>query len=464
MVGLGVTGDAFTIKVDWKSPSAEVRKFIEEQNETKHDALELQLEYKDPEKTGRFSSGDLYLVLKDLYLDEKEIVIMLGSNDNSLFTEDQSYMGLMTKLNWLYFHVLHLNKNLYKRAKNVCISKDIFFDIIYALVCCGVLRILKPKAKQQRGGVDDSHDQQDSAVLGTSESSLGGAFANAIGGKVRANKNKQSESSEQTPSSSKKRSQEQSSKDENHQSMRSKDPSLLAEKKPHELSPQGSRNQVPNSHPTSKKQPEPSQQERESSQHNRINRKNEARSHSKSSTYLDPRAVPEHNSKQFLEQLAEPEVYKRPDLKSAQKLLKPRQTNQTTFIDIDVHAPLFLKKHEPIWKKSLSEVFHFYSRLQKQTKPLERSFENSKEKWNNMCCGEWLKFCLDFELRVAAKKDGKPSATNVPVNQLAGMDSNRMLLASLFNKEAKGSLGINYSGFEVNSAHHRKYSSNSVFS
>lgn len=99
---------------------------------------------------------------------------------------------------------------------------------------------------------------------------------------------------------------------------------------------------------------------------------------------------------------------------------------------------MFLKKSENIWRKSLTEIFCFYSKLQKQTKG-EYSFENFKEKMNHMSLGEWIKFCLDYGLVVPKPRTETFSAK----------EYNRKFLTNLFKTEAKGNLGINYASFQV---------------
>lgn len=418
-------------------PNPEVRKFIEEQTQSKDSFLNQQLKSKDPEKTGCFSSGDLYLILKDMYLDEKEVVLMLDSSNNSLFMEDNSYLELLSKLNWLYFHVVHLDKNLYKRPKNVLISKDIFFDIIYGLTCCGVLKLMPVKKKGKTANPEDSQEQHDSAIHGTSESSLGGIVANALGGNPARNRMRDSDSSE--PSSSKHESKGNSSLVK--QSMKSKDASIFQEPPQHQAESKHTLQIAP-------QQPSGTVQLHSKQQSLGLKQSSQA-SHDQNQS-LKPMLERQHSTPKNLQKSNSfaQDVNGSPQQKQIHKLLVGRQQSpRPQFIDVDVHAPMFLKKYEPIWKKSLSEIFHFYQRLQKQTKPLERSFDNAKEKWNSMSSGEWLKFCNDFDLKFNPKPISK-SRANSPSYELVH-DSNRQLLSSLFNKESKGSLGINYAGFEV---------------
>lgn len=439
MAGLGATGSSFSIQTQWVSPNPDVRKFIEEQTQGKDSLLNQQLKSKDPEKTGCFSSGDLYLILKDMYLDEKEVVLMLGSSNSSLFTEDNSYLELLSKLNWLYFHVVHLDKNLYKRPKNVLINKDIFFDIIYGLTCCGVLKLMPVKKKGKNANPEDSQDHHDSAIHGTSESSLGGIVANALGGNAARNRMRDSDSSEPSHSNSKKESKGNSSLVK--QSMKSKDPSIFQGPPQH---------QAESKHTLQTAPKQPSEKVELHSRQQSLGLKQPSLAGHNQNQSPNPMFERQHSTPKNLQKSNSfaQEVASSPQQKQLHKLLVGRQQSpRPQFVDVDVHAPMFLKKYEPIWKKSLSEIFHFYQRLQKQTKPLERSFDNAKEKWNSMSSGEWLKFCNDFDLKFNPKPISK-SRANSPSYEMVH-DSNRQLLSSLFNKESKGSLGINYSGFEV---------------
>lgn len=378
-----------------------------------------------------------------MYLDEKEAVLMQGSSNSSLFTEENSYMELLSKLNWLYFHTVHLDKSLYKRSKNVLISKHIFFDIIYGLVCCGVLKLMPVKKKIKDANVEDSQDHPDSAVHGTSESSLGGIVANALGGNAGRNRAKDSDSSEPSPSSSKNNTNKNSSLVK--QSMKSKDPSIFQEP----ARPQaGSKETLKNgsNQPSGKV-------ELQSRQHSLGIKQTSKATHEQNqnpSPMLErQQSTPKNLQKSgsFAQVDASPQQQKQ-----INKLLAGRkQSPRPQFIDVDVHAPMFLRKTEPVWKKALSEIFHFYQRLQKQTKPIERSFDNAKEKWNSMSLGEWLKFCGDYDLKLNPKPKST-SRANSPSYEMM-QDTNRQHLSSLFNKECKGSLGITYAGFEVDPSH-----------
>jgi hypothetical protein len=436
LCGINACGDSFIVKVDWKPPTPEIKNLIEQQKKTKRQQLGEQLDLKDPEHTGNFSSGDLYLILKDLYIEEKELVLMLGKNKVSLFVEDNSYLELMSKLSWLYFTILNLDKSLYRQAKNVPIQIDNFFDVIYALVSCGVITIVRSKKHEQNSRKQEEipDNQHESAVLESSESSLGGAFANALRGKIAGNRKEKSESTDQTPSSNK---QESDQKFSQNQSKNSQDESIfkLGQKLPSEKN-----SQVATSKHSGHTEPQAKTLSQVSlgSKHSGAVVEHRESSKSKLPVY---HTVPQQEGRATSAN------------KQLQKLLVGRHQNPAAFIDVDMHAPLFLKKYELVWKKALSEIFHFYQRLQKPTKAVERSFEGIKEKWNSMSSGEWLKFCADFDLKVPAKNFSKskqtPRAATVTAPMEVGMDTNRQLLASLFNKESKGSLGINYAGFEV---------------
>ena len=128
---------------------------------------------------------------------------------------------------------------------------------------------------------------------------------------------------------------------------------------------------------------------------------------------------------------------------------RARDKNKTHDMHQSHDEPSYMRKAdmlrdcESTWMKALAEIFCFYNKLQKQTKG-EYSFENFKEKMNHMSLGEWVKFCTDFGLSV-------PKPTVLGLGNLAESknEHNRKVLTQLFKREAKGSLGINLTSFQV---------------
>ena len=108
----------------------------------------------------------------------------------------------------------------------------------------------------------------------------------------------------------------------------------------------------------------------------------------------------------------------------------------------NINDPNILEKTMNVWKRVLGEIFIFYSRLQKNIRN-EASFDTAHEKVSYMSLGEWIKFCLDFDL-IPSRPHKLDFSQFEPSS-----DYGRTQLINMYKREAKGNIGLNYLDFEV---------------
>lgn len=96
--------------------------------------------------------------------------------------------------------------------------------------------------------------------------------------------------------------------------------------------------------------------------------------------------------------------------------------------------PSYLHASEKVWKEALMNIFSHYS--QPAARGTKLTLESFKPRVETVDLKDWMKLCADFGL------NPKPSVTSLS-------DDRKIVLSSLFKKEAKGILGITYLDFEV---------------
>jgi hypothetical protein len=105
----------------------------EMQIQAEQEFLELTALY-DPAGSDRFGMSDYFLLLKDLFLNEKKYHISLGQDSSSVFEEENSYKRFNKVLETLLFKVLGMNSEMYRNAKDFLFDKDTFWMILHVLV------------------------------------------------------------------------------------------------------------------------------------------------------------------------------------------------------------------------------------------------------------------------------------------------------------------------------------------
>lgn len=115
--------------------------------------LEELLVLYDPEETGLIGLPDFYLLLKAVFINNKDLLLYLDVPTNNIFEVEGSYKVLMAKLDQLLFDEIGLCKRMYQKSKNVSIEFSMFWLIISALLQTGILKLSFDK----RTIVDLSH-------------------------------------------------------------------------------------------------------------------------------------------------------------------------------------------------------------------------------------------------------------------------------------------------------------------
>lgn len=118
----------------------EINVLSELRKSTVHDLKELLVLY-DPEATGLIGLSDFYLLLKDIFINHKDLLLYMNSPSDNIFEAEGSYKELMSKLDELMFEEIGLCKKMYQKAKNVSIEFSMFWMIIGALLQTGILKI-----------------------------------------------------------------------------------------------------------------------------------------------------------------------------------------------------------------------------------------------------------------------------------------------------------------------------------
>ena len=119
-------------------------------------------------------------------------------------------------------------------------------------------------------------------------------------------------------------------------------------------------------------------------------------------------------------------------------------------------SPAKLRDQEVVWRRALSEVFHFYSKQQKIARK-DQTFDSYKHELNNMNIGEWLRFCKDFDLNPQHwPRKGLTEEEKLARSKLC-KEVSSVTLTNLYKLEASGSTGISYESFEVGFGLPRKF-------
>lgn len=95
----------------------------------------------DPEATGVIGLSDFYLLLKDLFINHKELLLYMNTPSENIFETEGSYKELMSKLDALMFEEIGLCKKMYQKSKNVSIEFSMLWTIVGALLQTGILKL-----------------------------------------------------------------------------------------------------------------------------------------------------------------------------------------------------------------------------------------------------------------------------------------------------------------------------------
>lgn len=441
-----------------------------------HEFEDLLILY-DPESTGLIGLSDFYLLLKDLFINHKEVLLYMNDPSENLFEAEGSYKELMSKLDTLVFEEVGLCKKMYQKAKNVSIEFAMFWMIIGALLQTGILKMAFDKKSRVGASYqtsmaspaeDESFEERARKLIKRLEAKMGDEDNNAQEQSMEEETNRSQPELGENLSSHRAilipdtKSYGRSSKSQPPNSQKKfKLPTEIMEQLEKNKSKEQLNNSVSRADSSKNifksdlnnslvRQDSNSQHGKQDSMH-KIVRQNT----SKRNMVLEDLApyIPKKTESNFLPQPNKdsnmeciPEKSERRNSLSHDVRDKSKDEKKNAKCKDKSASPqsklnsILLKHSEAIWKKALSEIFCFYNKLQKQTKG-EYSFENFKEKMNHMSLGEWMKFCNDFELQVIKPKLEVDSQK----------EYNRKFLTNLYKKESKGSLGINFNGFQVGS-------------
>lgn len=451
-------------KLVWKELSKSASKSLNDiKEETASQLEELSLLY-DPENTGIIGLSDLYLLLKDLFINSYYYKLSLdGHGKENLFEAEGSYKELMSKLDLMLFEDVGLSKKMYQKAKNVSIDFKMVWILIDAMLQTGILNIEVDRSPARQKTVKESMKDDFEAraqklmvkiqKMQQEERSLEYAELEQV-----SNKSQPEGISFLIDSPTGKGDYLEAKQHQKGRYSKSQPPKKKEQNsKKKFVVPNEIAEQIENNKKKENASHEESQNNslmRMESSRNLLSETNKSRLNAldRSDSHIglvenqkaENRAAMGKNPSKFnFKEVIDSDVHppKQPHPKDLlqspkQSPSKPKQSSKINF--------MVLKQSENIWRKSLTEIFCFYNKLQKQTRG-EYSFENFKEKMNYMSLGEWIKFCSDFELFLPKPKDLEKGfgTTETPA------EYSRKILTQQFKKEAKGSLGINYQSFEV---------------
>lgn len=424
-------------KLQWQPLDKKQIDALNDLKEKTSKELEGLLVLYDPEATGLIGLSDFYLLLKECFINNKEILLYMNKPTENIFEEEGSYKELMRKLDALMFEEIALCKKMYQKAKNVSIEFSMFWMIVGALLQTGILKMSFDKRKIVRlaykappvkfADDDESFEERAKKLIKRIETQI-----------ANDNESLEEKSNQSQPDLENNRnvlehnrSMARSSQSQPPQSKKIlKLPTAITE----QLEKNKSKERLDNSLSRADSNINFIDNARENSS-NKLKRQDTSKRNLILEEVLGP-TPPKRSENSFLTNMqCIPESVERQDSHDIKDLKK--QLNNPSKINT-----ILLKNSECIWKRALAEIFCFYNKLQKQNKA-EYSFENFKEKMNHMSLGEWMKFCNDFELSVEK-----------PITEIDSQkEFNRKYLTALFKKEAKGTLGINYPSFEVTSVH-----------
>ena len=430
----------------WTALPKDVHHALEDlKKQTASELEELSVLY-DPEETGVVGMSDFYLLLKDLFINNKQLTLQLEGQTNNIFEAEGSYKELMAKLDELFFDEIGLCRKLYQRSKGVSIDFGMFWSILGALLQTKIMTLaIDLSPRKQKTIYDTEEDDFEDRVKKMREkiskievpdepedpledfTNHSNPEASELQGDMREStvlRRYNSRQSRSQPLESKKRfavpTDIAKQLEKNKASVSSKHNSLARME-----SLTGLKNQKIARQGSYKGQPK------------RVD--SEIGLSSKKQTHDLIREIREADNQELINQREEPDHIERHSPSNHDS----DGYSQTPHYISSSHNTSVLHDNEATWKKSLTEIFCFYNKLQKQTKG-EYSFENFKEKMNHMSLGEWVKFCNDFKLLV-------PKPTVLGLGNLAESknEHNKKVLTQVFKREAKGGLGINFSSFQV---------------
>lgn len=432
--------------MQWTALPKNVHDALEDlKKQTASELEELSVLY-DPEQTGVLGMSDFYLLLKDLFINNKQLTLQLEGQTDNIFEAEGSYKELMGKLDILFFDEIGLCRKLYQRSKGVSIDFGMFWSILGALLQTKIMTLtidLSPrkqktiydteeddfedrvkKMREKISKIEVPDEPEDPLEEFTNHSNPEASELQGDMGESAMLRRDNSRQSRSQPPESKKRfavptdiamqlEKNRASVSSNHNSLaRMESLNVLKKEK---IARQGSYGGQPKRMDSEigfsgKKETQDLIRELREAEIQEVRNQREEPGHTERHSPSD------HDSDGY---------------------------SQTPHHISSNHNMSVLDKNEATWKKALTEIFCFYNKLQKQTKG-EYSFENFKEKMNHMSLGEWVKFCNDFKLSV-------PKPTVLGLGNLAESknEHNRKVLTQVFKREAKGGLGINFSSFQV---------------
>lgn len=108
----------------------------------------------DPERSGKLAMNDFYLMMKDLFINERDLMIAFPpanqETPKSLFEIAFSYRSINRAIEKAMFEEVGLSRRLYEsKCKNMYFTTDLFWPILFLLNELGFLRAYRVEAPPQ---------------------------------------------------------------------------------------------------------------------------------------------------------------------------------------------------------------------------------------------------------------------------------------------------------------------------
>lgn len=403
---------------------------------------ELTLLY-DPEDTGVIGMSDFYLLLKDLFINSRDLVLQLAGQPENIFEAEGSYKELMAKLDSFMFDEIGLCRKMYQKSKNVSIDFKMFWSVVGSLLQTGILELKVDKSpkRQFTSELEDNFEARAKKMM---------EKIKLIEIEEPDDHHLETETNRSHPDPNEAVNRRQNNlfinPDINRCSKSQPPENRKKFEMPAEIARHLAKNNRQNSSlnnsivrlDSSKNAPKDN-----SFTENNSNRKIQCMESEKHGQDRDD------SSDLFKDLRSEfqADVLKGIDEHSQKSEINPKFKKSKIINDCPTHQSklngMLLKQSEGIWKKALTEIFCFYNMLQKQAKS-EYSFDNFKVRMNYMSLGEWIKFCSDFGLAVYVAEHQR-----MDNNHGSMVEYNRRVLSQIFKREAKGGVGISFMSFQV---------------
>lgn len=108
----------------------------------------------DPERSGKLAMNDFYLMMKDLFINERDLMIAFPSQHKdapkSLFEIAFSYRSINRAIERAMFEEVGLSRRLYEsKCKNMYFTAELFWPILFLLNELGFIRAYRVEAPPQ---------------------------------------------------------------------------------------------------------------------------------------------------------------------------------------------------------------------------------------------------------------------------------------------------------------------------